>query len=111
MRSLRKEREETHEVLYLEGKEKEEKEGAGFKVQLKWGLTSPPLRGSEEGCTRPPLPLLPASLLAQTHNEPGGQTHRSRPDLHQPGDEFQYYLEEGAVSEEFVCGGVRGELS
>lgn len=37
MRSLRKEREETREVLYLEGKEKEEKEGAGFKVQLKWG--------------------------------------------------------------------------
>ena len=32
MRSLWKEREETHKVLYLEGKEEEEKEKGGFKV-------------------------------------------------------------------------------
>lgn len=95
----------------LRERRKKRKRGSGVQSATKMGLTSPPLRGSEEGCTRPPLPLLPASLLAQTHNEPGGQTHRSRPDLHQPGDEFQYYLEEGPVSEEFVCGGVRGELS
>ena len=113
MRSLWKEREETYKVLYLEGKEKKEKERGGGGVQsvTKLGLTFPPLQGSEEGCTHPPPPLLPASLLAQTHSEPGGQTHRSRPDFHQPGDKFQYYLEEGAVSEEFVCSGVCRELS
>ena len=83
MRSLWKKKEETHQVLYPEGRREERRKG-GARV----GLTSPPLRGSGEGCSRPPLPLLPASLLAQTHSEPGKQKHRSHPDFHQPGDEL-----------------------